>query len=460
MHNDIQKIIAKQQHFFHTEKTMDINFRLRQLRRLRTAIQKHEKDILHALELDLGKREPEAYISEIGYVYHSIRTLLQHLRFWAGRQHCKTPYYLQPARSFIERIPYGTVLIIGPFNYPFQLVMEPLIGAIAAGNTIVVKPSELATHTEHVITALLQETFPAHYIHCVTGDQNVCSALLEEPFDYIFFTGSMRVGRIVQQQAARHLIPTTLELGGKCPVIVDDSANLKNAARQIIWGKLLNAGQTCVAPDYILVQENVKEKLITELKQAIYEQYGSPVSASPDFGRIINDKHVQRLSSMIELERAHIVSGGSTDPSDRYIEPTLFSIDTPDSPLMQEEIFGPLLPILAFHDLKEAITIAQRYPNPLALYLFTTRRHTAQHVLRQLPSGGCAVNNVLKHFVNTNLPFGGCGQSGIGSYHGRASFEAFSHKRSILVQPSGVDLPLFYPPCTRRYLKLIRKIFR
>lgn len=458
MYKDIQKIITKQQHFFYTEKTMEIDFRLRQLRRLRTAIHKYEKKLLRALELDLGKHEPEAYMSEIGYVYHSIRTMIHHLRFWAGRQHCKTPYYLQPAASYIERIPYGTVLIIGPFNYPFQLVMEPLIGAIAAGNTVVVKPSELATHTERVIASLIREAFPSYYISCITGDENVSAALLEQPFDYIFFTGSMRVGRIVQQQAAKRLIPTTLELGGKCPVIVDETANLKKAARQIIWGKLLNAGQTCVSPDYVLVQESVKEKLLTELKQALCEQYGNDIASSPDFGRIINEKHVQRLSDLIEQEKAHIVFGGATDPSTRYVEPTLFEIDTLASPLMQEEIFGPLLPILTYHDLDEAIAIARHYPNPLALYLFTTQRRTAQHVLRQIPSGGCALNNVLKHFANSNLPFGGRGQSGNGSYHGRASFETFSHKRSVLIQPTSVDIPFFYPPYKDTYVKLVRKI--
>ena len=379
------------------------------------------------------------------------------LKNWSKTKQTDTPLYLFPTKSYIKKEPYGTVLIIGPFNYPVQLVFEPLIGAIAAGNTAIVKPSELTPHVAIVIKDIIEDTFDEAYVSVVEGGIEETQTLLSLPFDYMFFTGSEKVGKIVYEAAARKLIPVTLELGGKSPVIVDDTANIKVASERISFGKFTNAGQTCVAPDYILVQRKVKNDLIKALKKTITEFYGE--NKSPDFGRIVNQKHFNRLNDLIQIHKDNVVFGGNSSKEDLYIEPTLLDNITNDNKIMKEEIFGPILPIITYDNFDEVLEIIQSKSKPLSLYLFSEDENMTHRVVEELSFGGGAINDTLMHLANPNLPFGGVGSSGIGQYHGKYSFDTFSHMKSYTFKSTRLESSLFFPPYKGKF-KYIKTFFK
>ncbi|RUN46638.1 aldehyde dehydrogenase, partial [Staphylococcus epidermidis] len=430
-----------------------------QLKLLSKNIKNHENELLDALYKDLGKSKVEAYATEIGILLKSIKLMRKELKNWSKTKQTDTPLYLFPTKSYIKKEPYGTVLIIGPFNYPVQLVFEPLIGAIAAGNTAIVKPSELTPHVAIVIRDIIEDTFDETYVSVVEGGIEETQTLLSLPFDYIFFTGSEKVGKIVYEAAARKLIPVTLELGGKSPVIVDDTANIKVASERISFGKFTNAGQTCVAPDYILVQRKVKNDLIKALKKTITEFYGENIEKSPDFGRIVNQKHFNRLNDLLQIHKDNVVFGGNSSKEDLYIEPTLLDNITNDNKIMKEEIFGPILPIITYDNFDEVLEIIQSKSKPLSLYLFSEDENMTHRVLEELSFGGGAINDTLMHLANPNLPFGGVGSSGIGQYHGKYSFDTFSHMKSYTFKSTRLESSLFFPPYKGKF-KYIKTFFK
>ncbi|MCG2168373.1 aldehyde dehydrogenase [Staphylococcus epidermidis] len=445
--------------FFNTHKTKNLKFRKQQLKLLSKNIKNHENELLDALYKDLGKSKVEAYATEIGMLLKSIKLMRKELKNWSKTKQTDTPLYLFPTKSYIKKEPYGTVLIIGPFNYPVQLVFEPLIGAIAAGNTAIVKPSELTPHVAIVIRDIIEDTFDETYVSVVEGGIEETQTLLSLPFDYIFFTGSEKVGKIVYEAAARKLIPVTLELGGKSPVIVDDTANIKVASERISFGKFTNAGQTCVAPDYILVQRKVKNDLIKALKKTITEFYGENIEKSPDFGRIVNQKHFNRLNDLLQIHKDNVVFGGNSSKEDLYIEPTLLDNITNDNKIMKEEIFGPILPIITYDNFEEVLEIIQSKSKPLSLYLFSEDENMTHRVLEELSFGGGAINDTLMHLANPNLPFGGIGSSGIGQYHGKYSFDTFSHMKSYTFKSTRLESSLFFPPYKGKF-KYIKTFFK
>ncbi|MCE5045078.1 aldehyde dehydrogenase [Staphylococcus epidermidis] len=445
--------------FFNTHKTKNLKFRKQQLKLLSKNIKNHENELLDALYKDLGKSKVEAYATEISMLLKSIKLMRKELKNWSKTKQTDTPLYLFPTKSYIKKEPYGTVLIIGPFNYPVQLVFEPLIGAIAAGNTAIVKPSELTPHVAIVIKDIIEDTFDEAYVSVVEGGIEETQALLSLPFDYMFFTGSEKVGKIVYEAAARKLIPVTLELGGKSPVIVDDTANIKVASERISFGKFTNAGQTCVAPDYILVQRKVKNDLIKALKKTIIEFYGENIEKSPDFGRIVNQKHFNRLNDLIQIHKDNVVFGGNSSKEDLYIEPTLLDNITNDNKIMKEEIFGPILPIITYDNFDEVLEIIQSKSKPLSLYLFSEDENMTHRVIEELSFGGGAINDTLMHLANPNLPFGGVGSSGIGQYHGKYSFDTFSHMKSYTFKSTRLESSLFFPPYKGKF-KYIKTFFK
>ncbi|WP_246943080.1 aldehyde dehydrogenase [Bacillus pinisoli] len=455
----VKKILDKHQDFFESNQTRSYEFRIKQLDLLKEGILKYEDKITEALQKDLGKHPFETYTTEIGYVLHSIRQAKKSLKKWMEPKKVKTPLYLQPAKSFIMSEPYGTVLIIGPFNYPFQLLVEPLVGAIAAGNTAVIKPSELVPNVAGVVTDMIESTFQSKYICSIEGGIETNQALINSPFDYIFFTGSTQVGKIVMEAASKNLIPVTLELGGKSPVIIDSSADIQAAAQKIIWGKTVNAGQTCVAPDYLLVHEDIKESMIEALKSTIKTFYGHNVLESKDYGRIVTTRHFNRLVELLEREQDSIIFGGKVDQASRFIEPTLIEASE-NSATMEEEIFGPILPVLSYSELTNAISIIKKNSKPLALYLFTSNPEVEERVLTEVSSGGVCVNDTLTHLGNPELPFGGVGHSGMGAYHGHYSFKTFSHEKSVLKKKGSRTLDLLLPPFNERKLMLVKKFFK
>ena len=455
----IEAMINFQQKFFHSGITKNVEFRLDMLDRLKKAISKNEEKIFEALQKDLGKSQFESYVTEVGFVLSSISFMMKHLKEWMEPQSVKTPAHLQPAKSFIVREPYGSVLIIGPFNYPFQLIMDPLVGAIAAGNCAIVKPSEATVHTAKIVSDILTEIFPQDYVRVVEGGIKETNALIHASFDYIFFTGSAAVGKIVMKAAAERLTPVTLELGGKSPVIVDQTANINRAAERIVWGKLVNNGQTCVAPDYVLVHENVKEKLQKEIIKCITVFYGEECAESIDYGRIINLKHFDRLATLINKEKRHIVFGGNLNRDDLYISPTVLDGVAWDGPAMEEEIFGPVLPILTYRNLGEAIERIRQKPKPLAAYLFSENEHAQDYFLENLSFGGGCINDTITHVGNIHLPFGGVGASGMNAYHGKASFDLFTHSKSILKKSTKVPIRLGYPPYGNK-LAIVKPLLR
>lgn len=457
--NIIEQKFYDSKAFFNTQQTKDISFRKEQLKKLSKAIKSYESDILEALYTDLGKNKIEAYATEIGITLKSIKNARKELKNWTKTKNVDTPLYLFPTKSYIKKEPYGTVLIIAPFNYPFQLVFEPLIGAIAAGNTAIIKPSELTPNVARVIKRLINETFDANYIEVIEGGIEETQTLIHLPFDYVFFTGSENVGKIVYQAASENLVPVTLEMGGKSPVIVDETANIKVASERICFGKFTNAGQTCVAPDYILVHESVKDDLITALSKTLREFYGQNIQQSPDYGRIVNLKHYHRLTSLLNSAQMNIVFGGHSDEDERYIEPTLLDHVTNDSAIMQEEIFGPILPILTYQSLDEAIAFIHQRPKPLSLYLFSEDENATQRVINELSFGGGAINDTLMHLANPKLPFGGVGASGMGRYHGKYSFDTFTHEKSYIFKSTRLESGVHLPPYKGKF-KYIKAFFK
>ncbi|MEC6972521.1 aldehyde dehydrogenase [Staphylococcus aureus] len=457
--NIIEQKFYDSKAFFNTQQTKDISFRKEQLKKLSKAIKSYESDILEALYTDLGKNKVEAYATEIGITLKSIKNARKELKNWTKTKNVDTPLYLFPTKSYIKKEPYGTVLIIAPFNYPFQLVFEPLIGAIAAGNTAIIKPSELTPNVARVIKRLINETFDANYIEVIEGGIEETQTLIHLPFDYVFFTGSENVGKIVYQAASENLVPVTLEMGGKSPVIVDETANIKVASERICFGKFTNTGQTCVAPDYILVHESVKDDLITALSKTLREFYGQNIQQSPDYGRIVNLKHYHRLTSLLNSAQMNIVFGGHSDEDERYIEPTLLDHVTSDSAIMQEEIFGPILPILTYQSLDEAIAFIHQRPKPLSLYLFSEDENATQRVINKLSFGGGAINDTLMHLANPKLPFGGVGASGMGRYHGKYSFDTFTHEKSYIFKSTRLESGVHLPPYKGKF-KYIKAFFK
>ncbi len=412
-----------------------------------------------ALKRDLGKSPFESYTTELSLVYTEINHTLKHLKAWMKGQKVSTPVISFGGKSFIHRQPRGVTLIMAPWNYPFQLTITPLVAAMAAGNCIVLKPSRYAKHTSALLANLIKAHFPPEYIALFEGGKEVNTKLLDLRFDHIFFTGSVRVGKIVMTAAAKHLTPVTLELGGKSPCLVEPTADLEKTAQRIIWGKALNAGQTCVAPDYVLVHRTVKEELIEAMQRAIKQFFGDNPLRSPDFGKIIRVEAFDRLHGLIEEEKERIITGGACDREQLKIELTLVDKPALDSPLMTEEIFGPILPIIAYDDFNQAVEIIRSREKPLALYLFTRDKKVENWVVNNLLYGGGCINDTIMHVANCHLPFGGVGASGIGSYHGKKGFETFSHTKSILKQTFAFEVPLRYAPYMNK-LNLVKRILR
>lgn len=456
---NVESMIASQRDFYFTGETRSAEFRKEMLGRLKEAILKYEDEITEALHKDLGKGAFESYVTEIGFVLSSISEMIKNVDEWIEPVRAKTPIYLQPAKSFIVREPYGSVLIIGPYNYPFQLVMEPLVGAIVGGNCAIVKPSESAVHTVEVIRTILTEIFPPEYVRVVEGAREETSALIHASFDYIFFTGSVSVGKVVMRAASERLTPVTLELGGKSPAIVDQTANLSNAAERIVWGKFMNTGQTCVAPDYVLVHHSVKDTLLKKMKATIKKFYGKDSKGSIDYGRIINTRQFDRLDTLLEKERSQIVVGGETDRDALFIAPTLFDEIDWTSPLMEDELFGPLLPILTYDNLGEAIHRVRKLPKSLAAYMFTENEQAVDYFMQNLSFGGGCINDTVSHVGNTNLPFGGIGSSGLNAYHGKASFDVFTHAKSMMQRNTKIPMRLVFPPYQNK-LKIVKSLIR
>jgi acyl-CoA reductase-like NAD-dependent aldehyde dehydrogenase len=450
----ISDIIQQQRQFFATGKTKDVAFRLEQLKRLKQAILDNQATILEAINADLNKPEFEAYATEIGVV-REIDYAIKHLKSWVKPKKVSTSIEQFPSSACIYPEPLGVVLIISPWNYPFQLMISPLVGAIAAGNCAILKPSELAANTSRIVTQITEKTFDPAYITSIEGGVETSQELLAEKFDHIFFTGGTKIGQIVMEAAAKHLTPVTLELGGKSPCIVDSNVHIEHAAKRIAWGKFINAGQTCIAPDYLLVDRTIKNDLLTSIKQCIQEFYGDDPAKSPDYGRIINQRHFERLASFLSEGQPYI--GGQTNPEERYIAPTVIDGVDWDAPVMEEEIFGPILPVLEYSDLSEAIAKINERPKPLALYVFSKDQQKQERVLRETSSGGVCINDTVMQVGVSELPFGGVGSSGIGSYHGKASFDTFSHQKSVLKRSFLLDLDWRYAPYQGK-LKLIKRI--
>lgn len=427
------------------------------LKRLKGVVSSREGEILDALQKDLGKSPTEGYLTEISVLYQEIDLFLSRLDGWSRPRRVSTPLTLWPAKSRIVPEPYGRVLIIAPWNYPFQLLFSPLVGALGAGNTAVLKPSESAPATAELAASLVREAFPEGEVILFNGDASITETLLEEPWNYIFFTGSPRVGRLVMSAAAKHLTPLTLELGGKSPAVVDRDADLETAAKRIAWGKFLNAGQTCVAPDYLYVHKEVAINLVKRIESWLLRFYGKNPAESPDYGRIVNLYHFKRLTNL--LEGTVPVLGGAPLEERLYIPPTVITGIGWEHPLMEEEIFGPILPVLTFSELDSALEEIKRRPPPLAFYLFTRDRRKAEKALERLPFGGGCVNDTILHLANSNMPFGGVGSSGLGSYHGESSFRTFSHYKSILIGSSLFDNPFRYPPYSSSKLRWLKRFF-
>lgn len=454
---------CQQQQYFRSGATLALSFRKQMLRRLASAMNQYEKALTDALWQDLHKSYEEAYLTELSIVYAEIRHHLRHLRRWAQPQSCSSPLAILPASSKVVHQPLGNALIIAPWNYPVQLLLNPLVGAISSGCTAMLKPSPYVPHVSRVLTEMIRQTFPAEYVAIVEGNREVNQLLLAERWDIIFFTGSPSLGRMVMQAAARHLTPVVLELGGKSPCIIDKDANLKVAAKRVAWGKALNAGQTCIAPDYLMVHRQVKEEFLRLLIQEWEHLLGKDAQRSEHFVRIVNDKALDRLISYLPSSspnnpiasspNSHLYYGGHYDRSERYMSPTILTDVSADAPVMQEEIFGPIFPVMTFERLEEVMEFVNEREKPLALYYFGSQ---GDYVLRHTISGGTCINDVIMHIVNGNMPFGGVGNSGMGSYHGKDSFMAFSHRRSVVTTPTCVDMPFRYMPY--RLFQLIKRL--
>lgn len=456
MADSISVIAERSRSVFRSDVTRAYAARVEYLRALDSAMHTHEAKFFDALATDLGKPAAEAYASEIGIVYRDIRLSLKHLKSWVRPERRPFPLAFQPARASVRAEPLGTALIIAPWNYPLQLALSPLVGALSAGCAVVLKPSEVSAATSDAIEACLKSAFGTNgVVTVVQGGLEVSTELLAERWDTIFFTGSTQVGRVVMQAAAKHLTPVVLELGGKSPCIVDENTDLATTARRVAWGKCYNAGQTCIAPDYVLVHKNVKQAFVELLGKAIREFFGADPSKSPDYGRIISPRHFERLMTL--MAGGTLAHGGQSDAASRYIAPTVLTDVRLSHPLMQEEIFGPLLPVIEVPDIDSAIRFVREREKPLALYVFSSNSDVSEKVLRLVSAGGAVVNDTIIHFAGDDLPFGGVGGSGMGAYHGKASFDAFSHRKAVVVKPFWMDLKVRYPPYPKT-LALFRRL--
>ena len=455
---EIRQILEKQHRLFQEGATLPVSFRISQLQKLKDGIRRYEEELDQALEADLGKSRMESYMCEIGLTLSELTWVQKHLRSLVREKRVSTPLAQFAARSFRSPSPYGTVLIMSPWNYPVLLTLEPLIDAIAAGNTVVIKPSAYAEHTSAVLKKMLKECFPSEYVAVVTGGRAENKALLEQRFDKIFFTGGKTVGREVLRHAAEYLTPVTLELGGKSPCIVDKSAKIPLAAKRIVFGKYLNCGQTCVAPDYILCDRTVSDELILALQKEITTQFGEDPLKNPDYGKIINRKHYDRIMGLIDPDK--VVCGGCGDGQSLRIAPTIMKNVIFSDTVMGEEIFGPVLPILTYDTLEEAINIVEEHPHPLALYLFGEDKGAQKKVLELCHFGGGCINDTIIHLATSAMPFGGVGESGMGGYHGKTGFETFSHFRSIVDKKTWMDLPIRYQRYSRMKERLLRVFLR
>ena len=447
----IKEIRERQERFFRSGATLDVKWRLERLRAFEAAVRKWEKPLCEALWTDLHKSYEEAYLTEVSILLGEIRSHIHNIRKWSRPQRKATPLKMFPSRSRIISEPLGTALIISPWNYPVQLLLTPLVGAISSGCTAVLKPSPYVPNVSNVTQRMIEDTFSDEYVAVVQGNREVNSALLEERWDLIFFTGSPALGRIVMGAAAKNLTPVVLELGGKSPCIVDKYADIKVAAKRIAWGKSLNAGQTCIAPDYLMIHEEIKEEFLKELETSFKELLGADASTTGHFVRIVNDKAFDRLEDY--LKDGRITFGGHTDRDDRYFEPTVLDGVSPDAPVMCEEIFGPIFPVQTFKDIDEVISFVTSREKPLALYYFGSR---GDYVLRYTSSGGACINDTIMHIANENIPFGGVGNSGLGSYHHKRSFDAFTHYRAVVTTQTWLDLPFRYMPY--KFFKVVKRL--
>ena len=454
----IEEIVREQQEFFKKGKTYSYEFRKEQLDKLRTSIKSHEQELLDALKKDLNKPAFEAYGTEIGLVLDELSFVRRHLKKWMKPERVHTSLVNFPSKSRIFKDPYGVALIMSPWNYPVLLTLDPLIGAIAAGNCAAVKPSNYSPNVSALIKKMLEEIYPAEYVSVIEGGREANQSLLSQKFDYIFFTGSVKVGKLVMESASHNLTPVSLELGGKSPCIVDETADLELAAKRIVWGKYINAGQTCVAPDYLLVPEKVKEELLEKIVFTIKKFYGPAPQASESFPKIVNMKHYERLMGL--MGSGKVIIGGNGDAKRVQIAPTVLDEVSWDSPVMQEEIFGPILPVLTFSSMKEAMELVNDRPKPLACYYFTRKSERERSLLQKVSFGGGCINDTIMHLVSSHMPFGGVGNSGMGGYHGKDSFDTFSHRKSILKKSSLIDMPLRYPPYKDLYFKMMKMIMK
>jgi acyl-CoA reductase-like NAD-dependent aldehyde dehydrogenase len=448
-------LVDKQRQFFNSGKTKSIEFRIEQLKKIKQLILDNESKIKEALYKDLHKSNFEAYGTEVGFVLKDIDHTIKAIRKWAKPEKVPTPLFHQLGTSWIQSEPLGVTYVIAPWNYPFQLLIAPAIGAIAAGNTVIMKPSRMSEHTCRLLENLINNNFPEEYLKIVSNFET-CQELLEERFDYIFFTGGKEVGTEIYQKAARFLTPVTLELGGKSPCFIDESIDFKWAIKRVIWGKFTNAGQTCVAPDYFLVDRKIKDKFIEEAKKTIKEFYGENPKLSNDFGRIITEKHYIRITNL--FKDTDVVFGGEHSIEDKYIAPTILDNVKPDDAVMQEEIFGPLMPIITYDKLEDAIAFVNSRSKPLALYIFSDNKLYQQKILQETSSGNASINECLMHVGQFNLPFGGVGDSGIGQYHGKLSFDIFSHRKGVLKKSTLTDLALRYPPYSEKVANMLKKL--
>ncbi|MGC6430424.1 MAG: aldehyde dehydrogenase [Jejuia sp.] len=453
----ISEIVEAQKTYFSSQKTKEISFRIALLKSLKHEILKSESEILDALHTDFKKSHFEGYISEFGLVISELNLAIKKLKSWSKPKRVTSSILTFPSKNYIYKSPYGTVLIIAPWNYPFLLAIDPLIMAIAAGNTVVLKPSELTSNTSKVLTKIIKNVFPEDVATSIEGGVAVATELLDQKWDYIFFTGSTKVGKIVATAAAKHITPITLELGGKSPCIIDDTVDVKLTARRLVWGKLLNGGQTCIAPDFVIVKSSIKNELIDAVKRQITNRYRENVKYSEDFARIIDSRNLERLKRLIENET--IIFGGEMDVYSNYFSPTLIDNPKLESPIMSEEIFGPILPILTYDTETDISKILNSIEKPLAFYVFSEDRNFVERMIDTFNFGGGVINDVLVHFGNPKLPFGGVGLSGLGNYHGKYGFDTFSHQKSVMKRGTWLDLKLRYAPYKGK-LKLLKKAFK
>ncbi len=457
-YEEVTALLEQQKAFFDTGVTLNVDFRINGLKNLRQAIKAQNDNIASALNQDLGKSATEAYMSEIGLVLSEISHMLKKLKSYARDKRVKTPLAQFPSRSYVKSTPFGRVLIMSPWNYPFLLTIGPLMDALAAGNTAIIKPSAYSPATSQAVADLIQSSFRQEYVTVVQGGREENTHLLKAPFDFIFFTGSTGVGKVVLREAAERVTPCVLELGGKSPCIVDETANLALAARRIVFGKYLNCGQTCVAPDYILCQASVKDELLAEIKKQVVAQFGENPLANANYGKIINEKHFERLLGLIDQDK--LAHGGMSDKDALRISPTVLNGVVAEDAVMQEEIFGPILPILSVENVQEAIDFVKARPHPLALYIFSGNKDNIEKVTSTCQYGGGCVNDVVIHLATSEMAFGGVGESGMGAYHGKRGFDTFSHKKSIVNKKTWLDLPLRYQPYTKLKDSLVRRFVK